>query len=106
LSADTDLRLRRLFRAAHADVPAPRFERVLARRPPRRQLRRWLPLAAAALLAILVAVPLERANRERRALAFAREIADWRAPTDRLLEPLRPLEPLRGFGEPSILESM
>jgi hypothetical protein len=115
LSSRSDEVLRRLFaaaRMARADELVPSFEQVVARRRAPRRARRLLPVAAMAaglVLAVTVALPLHRAHREREALAFTRELAAWRAPSDRLLEAHGQFERqaalFRGLGEPSVLEA-
>ena len=100
-------RLPQLFRAAHeGDRPAPDFDRLLRRRPEsrRRSLSRWVPIAAAAALIAVVAMPLLEMRREKQALEFARELAAWRAPTDALLsDPYRPSGLLEDFAGASVL---
>lgn len=109
LSSKSDETLRRLFRAARAEESAPSFDRVVARRRPRRRAVRRLAVAVVGLLAVAVALPLHRAHRERQALEFTRELALWRAPSDRLLESHGQFDGqtalFRGLGEPSVLES-
>ena len=109
LSSRSDEALRRLFRAARAEASAPSFDRVVARRRPRLRAVRGLAVAVAGLLAVAVVLPLHRAHREREALEFTRELAAWRAPSDRLLESHGQFAGqaalFRGLGEPSVLES-
>ena len=86
--------LAELVRESHAlDPTAPRLERLLERP---REVRRWVlaPVATAVVLVALGVVGL-RSHQEQQARRFAREIASWRAPSDALLAPVGPTNPLR-----------
>ncbi len=115
MSSRSDEPLRRVFRAVKAarkERPTPSFDGIVARRRPRRHRRRsavrGLAVIVAGILAVAVALPLHRAHREREALEFVRELAAWKAPSDRLLETYAQFDGhealFRGLGEPSVLE--
>ncbi len=105
MSSDRDSRLGALFQAAHADVRTPSFDRILSRRHHRRRLPARLLAAAAVTLVAVLAVPLARHQRERRAFEFAKEVAAWKAPSDVLLELPESQSLLSDVGGESILDA-